>query len=255
MKILHIADFHYTLKQWDWLARVVESEAFDLVVNAGDHLDIASVVETEVQVVVTLKYVTALARKCALVLCSGNHDGNARDPATGERTARWLRRARREGARIDGECFESGEAHVTVCPWWDGPQSREAVGELLAREAPRAAGRRWIWIYHAPPQGSPVSWTGRTHFGDAAVAEWIARFQPSLVLGGHVHQAPFARDGSWIDRVGETWVFNPGRQIGPVPTHIVIDTVTGTAEWYSLAGNERVDLTVPAFEGAVAFPG
>jgi len=253
MKILHIADFHYTLKQWDWLARVVEGEAFDLVINAGDLLDIASIVETEVQVAVTLKYVATLAVKSAFVVSSGNHDGNTRDPETGERVARWLRRARREGARIDGESFEAGEALVTVCPWWDGPKTRESITALLEGEAPRAVGKRWIWVHHAPPQGSPASWTGRTHFGDTAVAAWIERFQPSLVLSGHVHQAPFARDGSWIGRIGETWIFNPGRQIGPVPTHIIIETDLGTAEWYSLAGNERADLNAVPFAGVVEF--
>jgi hypothetical protein len=54
-----------------------------------------------------------------------------------------------------------------------------------------------------------------------------------------VHQSPFAVDGSWIARIGSTMVFNAGRQIGPVPTHIELDTETATARWSSLEGIEE----------------
>jgi hypothetical protein len=66
-----------------------------------------------------------------------------------------------------------------------------------------------------------------------------------MVFCGHIHQSPFRSGGSWVDRVGDTWVFNPGRQIGPVPTHVVVDTDAGTAMWFSLAGNEVVSLREP----------
>ena len=56
--------------------------------------------------------------------------------------------------------------------------------------------------------------------GDPFLREWISRFEPDLVLSGHIHNAPFYPEGSWIDRIGKTWVFNPGRQPGPFPTYI-----------------------------------
>jgi len=42
--------------------------------------------------------------------------------------------------------------------------------------------------------------------------------------------------------MGDTWIFNAGRQIGPVPCHIVIEADERRATWFSLAGNESVDL-------------
>ena len=63
-----------------------------------------------------------------------------------------------------------------------------------------------------------------------------------IVLCGHVHQAPFKPDGGWADRIGRTWVFNAGKQIGPVPAHIVIDLATGSASWHSLMGEESLQL-------------
>ena len=47
---------------------------------------------------------------------------------------------------------------------------------------------------------------------------------------------PFYSEGSWIDRIENTWVFNPGRQIGQRPTSIVFDLEAMTAEWFSLDG-------------------
>ena len=67
-------------------------------------------------------------------------------------------------------------------------------------------------------------------------AEWIERFGPDLVLSGHIHNTPFLAEGSWIDRVGKTWVFNPGRQPGQVPAYLRIDLEAMTAEWISCEG-------------------
>ena len=97
---------------------------------------------------------------------------------------------------------------------------------------------RWIWVYHAPPEG-PLSWNGKRHYGDAVLADLIARHAPTAVLCGHIHEAPFKSGGSWVDRVGRTWVFNAGRQIGDVPARIEIDFGGLTARWISLAGIEE----------------
>jgi len=43
MKCLLTSDLHYTLKQFDWVISVAQN--FDVVVIAGDHLDISSTVE------------------------------------------------------------------------------------------------------------------------------------------------------------------------------------------------------------------
>jgi hypothetical protein len=85
-------------------------------------------------------------------------------------------------------------------------------------------------------------WTGRRHYGDADVGGWIATHRPDLVLAGHVHESPFKPEGSWADRIGTTWVFNAGRQIGPVPCHVEIDLAQETASWRSMMGTESLSL-------------
>lgn len=239
MRCLLVSDLHYTLKQLDWLQQ--QAQRYDVVVIAGDHLDISSVVALEAQIVVTLKYLQRVSSRTRLLASSGNHDLNAAAPS-GEKVAAWMTRVRRLGVPTDGDFFEAGDCVFSVCPWWDGPISQREVGAQLQRDAAAAAGRRWIWVYHSPPDNSPTSWAGKRHYGDSAVVEWIERYRPDMVLTGHIHQSPFRSGGSWVDRIGTTWVFNSGRQIGPIPCHVVLDTDANTATWLSLAGTEEVRL-------------
>jgi Icc-related predicted phosphoesterase len=67
----------------------------------------------------------------------------------------------------------------------------------------------------------------------------IKHYSPTAVLCGHIHEAPFRFGGSWIDRIGETWLFNAGGQIGEVPARIEIDFTQQAARWISLAGIEQ----------------
>jgi hypothetical protein len=139
------------------------------------------------------------------------------------------------------------KATVTLCPWWDGPVSRAGLESQLHRFA-KHAGHKWIWVHHAPPDYSAISWNGKKFVGDKYLVDWIRHFEPDLVFCGHVHNAPFYPEGSWIDRIGKTWVFNPGRQIGPRPTSIVFDLDAMTAEWCSLEEQSLRQLAIQAVE-------
>jgi Icc-related predicted phosphoesterase len=241
MKCLFVSDLHYVLKQFDWIASVAEH--FDLVVIAGDHLDISSTIDMRVQITVMLKYLGQLGQKTRLIVCSGNHDLDARN-ADGEKYARWIRRVKALGVTTDDSSLDLDGTLFTVCPWWDGPAAQAKVGQLLAQDAAKPKSR-WVWIYHSPPSDSPTSWVGTRHIGDAELAAWIQQYQPDMVMTGHIHQSPFVRNGSWIDQIGKTWVFNPGRQIGPWPARIMFDLASDTAVWISLAGAELVQLNEP----------
>jgi Icc-related predicted phosphoesterase len=238
MRILAVADLHYSLPQFDWLMQV--APRYDLVIIAGDLLEGSSFVTTSAQMVVVLKYLERLRELTPLLVCSGNHDLNSAY-STGERYARWVPYARSARAHADNETLELEGISFTVCPWWDGDIAKGRIEKQLSEAAARRAGR-WIWVYHAPPTEAAVSWSGSRSYGDAELARWIARYQPAMVFGGHVHEAPFARGGSWASRVGETWVFNAGRQIGDMPTHIVVDTERNAAAWFSFEGAGMVDL-------------
>lgn len=241
MKILFVADLHYALKQFDWLT--ARAGNFDLAVIGGDLLDLSSALELDVQIVVVEKYLNRLRERTPLLVCSGNHDCTARTEA-GECACRWLLDCKAERLFVDGDSVEVGDTLITICPWWDGPVSQAQLEEQLTQAAARRKSK-WIWINHAPPNNSPVSWTGKKYGGDESLIKWIERFEPDLVLSGHIHNAPFVNKGSWIDRFGKTWVFNPGRQIGPNPTYLILDLEKMTVEWESLEGQGSQQLDIP----------
>lgn len=232
MRILFVSDLHYALKQFDWLA--ANAANYDFVSLGGDLLDLGSALDFDVQIVVVEKYLNTLRQKTCLLVSSGNHDGDSRNEAD-ESVADWLSSSRAENLYVDNDSFVVGDTLFTICPWWDGPFSRTELEALLTRESTRVRGR-WIWIHHAPPAGSRVSWTGKKMAGDDALREWIERFKPDMVLCGHIHNSPFYADGGWFDRIGGTWVFNPGRQIGECPAYISLDLDDPTAEWISIEG-------------------
>jgi Icc-related predicted phosphoesterase len=240
MKCLVVADLHYALPQFDWVAEV--AGRFDFVIIAGDFLDVSSIVDSRVQAIVVRKYVALLQSRTRLISCSGNHDLDSRD-ASGEKISKWIADLGTQGVLSDWQSFVVEDTLFTVCPWWDGPEGRERLGALLAADARRRSERRWIWVHHAPPDNSPTSWTGSRSFGDTALSKWIDQYSPDMVLSGHVHQSPFAKDGSWVDRIGRTWVFNAGHQYGKPPAYIAFDTEVKQAVWISAAGIQCVDLT------------
>jgi len=233
MRVLLTSDLHYKLRQYDWL--IGAAPHFDAVVIAGDHIDAMLPVPVGVQIAALSASFGAVSGRSRLLVCSGNHDLNAWS-GEGEKRADWLAASRSAALAVDGDTVLIGDTMFTVCPWWDGPHAQARVEEMLDAAARRRAAR-WIWIYHAPPHG-PLSWTGKRYYGDAVLPKLIERHAPTAVLCGHIHEAPFKADGSWIDRMGATWLFNAGRQIGDVPARIEIDFARQAARWVSLAGIE-----------------
>ncbi len=241
MKLLIVADLHYALPQFDWLLDA--ASRYDMIIIAGDLLDTASSVDAGAQIVVVLSYLKRIRQRATLIVCSGNHDLDALSPA-GEKHADWMRAISALSIPTDGDTVMIGAAMLSVCAWWDGPETQNAIAAQLDAAATRPRDS-WIWVYHAPPVDSPVSWSGHRHFGDTALSAWIARYRPDIVFSGHVHEAPFVRNGSWVDQIGDTWLFNAGRQIGPVPASISLDLDRREALWLSFDGAESIRLDEP----------
>ncbi len=238
MRILVVSDLHYRLRHYDWL--VEAAAGVDAVALAGDLADVVSPVPHEVQTVVLSNYLSLLAEHTQVFVASGNHDLDG-PGAHGEQVATWLRRTDIASVHVDGTSVDVGDTRFTICPWWDGPVTRDEVAaQLEAAAVDRPS--RWVWLYHAPPAGTPLCFDGRRTFPDQELADWIAEHRPDLVLCGHIHQSPWAEGGSWNARLGDTWVFNAGKQIGPVPPHITIDTDAGTASWFGVFESETLSL-------------
>ncbi|MCA0434587.1 MAG: metallophosphoesterase [Proteobacteria bacterium] len=241
MRCLIVADLHYSLPQYDWV--VQEAPRYDLVILAGDHVDLSSAVDGRAQMVVLAKYLEVLKGKTRIVTVSGNHDLDSRDEQ-GEKTSRWMNELHTIGVPSDDGSIEIDGTLITLCRWWDGPLAQARLGEQLARDAQKPK-QRWFWVHHAPCYDSPTSWSGSKSLGDKALLEWINTYRPDMVFSGHVHQSPFTKAGSWVDRVGTTWVFNVGQHPGVPPAHLVYDSEHYEIVWMSMAGIQSVKLDHP----------
>ncbi len=238
MKVLVTSDLHYRLKQYDWL--LSRAGQYDAVILAGDLLDIGSSLDLNTQIVVIKKCMQKICEQTALMVCSGNHDGNERNAAD-EFIAPWLQDIREARLSVDGDNLLIGTTLFSILPWWDGEFTKDAVAKQFAL-ASKLDFEKWIWIYHAPPDNSPTSWTGKRFVGDKELNAWIATYQPALVVCGHIHESPFKKGGSWIDKLGTTWVINAGNNIGDVPAHIVLDLAAMQAQWNWAEGSETQTL-------------
>lgn len=237
MRILAIADLHYALRQFDWVGEQLEN--FDLLVLAGDLLDLGSAVDLDVQEVVVEKYLRKFASRRMLLTASGNHDIEE-TRGDGERAAGWMEMLGSPTLKPDYESYQNGDILFTVCPWWDGPDSRAKTEQRLSADAAKSK-KTWVWLHHNPPLGTPIAWTGKEDGGDPVALEWIQRYQPDFVFSGHIHNAPFYAAGSWHASIGKTVVFNAGKQPGCEPTRIILDLATRRAEWNSMEADESLD--------------
>ena len=239
LRCLIVADLHYSLPQYDWL--VAQAPHYDLVIIAGDHVDLSSAVDGRAQIVVLSKYLEILKSKTRVVTCSGNHDLDSRDQ-DGEKVSRWILELNSHGLDADDATIMIDETLITLCRWWDGPKAQARLGQQLARDAAKPK-KHWFWVHHAPVADSPVSWSGSKSLGDQVLKSWIEEYQPDMVFSGHVHQSPFTRAGSWVDHVaGRTWVFNVGQHPGVPPAHMIFDTKANEIAWFSMMGAQSVKL-------------
>ena len=140
----------------------------------------------------------------------------ARRPPAGSRRPRdgGARRRRRHGR---------GRRHAVHGVPVVGRPVRARAGRAPARGRARLAGRALGLDLPRATRGSAELERQAPLRRRRSCAELIERHAPDAVLCGHIHEAPFKPDGSWIERRGRTWLFNAGRQIGDVPARIEID--------------------------------
>src|SRR5947209_4468460 len=137
MRCLVVADLHYSLPQFDWLLATAPN--FDLVIFAGDALDVGSLVDFRAQIVVVKKYLSLLSGITRVILCSGNHDLDERS-AEGEKISRWIGEVRELGIACDGDTLTIADTRFTVCPWWDGPLVKQRLEAQLEADGVLAVG-------------------------------------------------------------------------------------------------------------------
>ncbi|MDF1823321.1 MAG: metallophosphoesterase [Verrucomicrobiales bacterium] len=239
MKILVVSDIHYSLQQYDWLT--AKSSTYDLIIIAGDLMELASTVDLDTQASVVSQYFRRISAQVPLVVCSGNHD--LLEDYAGVRSAEWLEDLTIPGLTVDHGSFENEVLRILSFPWWETEEEKRRIESWLENQSNLDDPRPVFWVHHAPPLGAKTSWNGKRDLGDKSLVEWIERYAPDVVFSGHVHNAPYyGPKGSWIDRVGSTVVINGGRQTGARPATVELEFEDGLLTWCGMEGCEERSL-------------
>ncbi len=104
-------------------------------------------------------------------------------------------------------------------------KSEEEIKRDLDELAIQSDPRRTIYVAHSPPYGGSldIAHNGE-HIGSKSVRSFVEERQPLAVLSGHVHES-FLKSGQVMERMGETYVFNPGGEHDKdILCAVVIDT-------------------------------
>lgn len=246
LKILALADLHFDRHWYEWVKRA--APAHHLVAIAGDLLNGRAEEGLVEQMLWVRDWVSEFPSN--LAICSGNHDANDQNLELEPRVLLDLPPARRDIALsmlMSGRWMDTlesprvstdnrsqvvhtaeGKLVVTTIPYAPGEGNEELwLRAQLLRSEHRCP---WVVLHHDPPLGSAVGGS----VGNASLRGKIADYRPDYVFSGHLHHQPY--EGSFSERVGKTWCFNPGfakkaSSGRPIPNHVVLDIREGVASW------------------------
>jgi Icc-related predicted phosphoesterase len=121
---------------------------------------------------------------------------------------RWDDGGEERPARLDGVTSWSGRVEpVRFDPARRTPTIAQALDELSAL----GPADRTLFILHSPPRDTHCDRIASgAHVGSRAIRAFVERWQPPLVLSGHIHEAP-RLSSSYRDTLGRTVVVNPGQ--------------------------------------------
>jgi len=201
MTILHVTDFHFNQRWFDWLLQ--NAPPHDLLVMSGDMLDLSAATPQRKQIAWVSDWINDYARP--MCICSGNHDLEWDAEAERWTPAYWLRDLVNPKVSVDGQRVELDGFSILNIGCTTRPKGGEAD----------------IWVVHAPPSKTLVA--TRSDGGDNGDPDLVApvrRYAPRLVLSGHVH-TPI----HWREQTESTLYLNPGRSTNTAfPNHILVCT-------------------------------
>lgn len=201
MTILHVTDFHYNTRWFDWL--LDQAPPHDLLVMSGDLLDLTATTPHRRQIAWVSSWLNDYPHP--LCVCSGNHDLEWDGQSERWAPAYWLRDLVNPSAWSDGQ-------RVVM----DGL----SILSLGCTTRPKG-GKADVWVTHAAPAGTRVAArVVGTDGGDPELIDVARRDAPRLVLSGHVHDPV-----EWRHATPPTLFLNPGRcDDAEFPNHILVNT-------------------------------
>jgi len=208
MKLIQVADLHGHEGHYRWLAAEMRRTRYDVLVIAGDLLNLAQYPKLRDQLRLIRTIVRNLPPELVVLICSGNHDMLVGDRFLEE--AQWLRELQRPNVYIDGDSVTLASRTFECVAWGRVPE-----------------GEPDFIICHSPPAGACTALSPNGDFGDPEITNHLLLHTAAngIVLCGHVHRA-----ASWHDLRSRFRSLNPCQNLKALePSNIVIDVEAGTA--------------------------
>jgi predicted phosphodiesterase len=218
MIILHVTDFHFNKRWFDWLLH--SAPAHDLVVMSGDMLDLGSATPQRRQIEWVSDWLNDFPRPISV--CSGNHDLEWDPECERWMPAYWLRDIVNRHVWIDSQRVDlNGTSLFNI-----GCTTRPKGGTAD------------IWVVHAGPTKKLI--TAHASGGDGGDPDLnpaVSRYAPRLVLSGHVHDPLH-----WRQQDDTTLFLNPGSAPhAEIPNHILVRTDDLSCRFFGILRNESHD--------------
>ncbi|MEJ1972087.1 MAG: metallophosphoesterase [Lacunisphaera sp.] len=244
MKILAVSDLHFGLTQFDWVAQ--QAGNYDLVIIAGDLLDVGGHLDLDAQITVVVKYLRTISAQpaCWSAQAITTATRKTKKNETQEYVARWLQRVRSAGPRGRWRQHRSGRPScfgLPVVGRADHPEAmqrfllaaRPAAGENVAVGASRPARRRGRQLDR---QGACGRHLPREHHPRTQSRFRFLRSHPQLAV-------PHRRSMGLAPRTNLD--FQRRHATRRAPAYIELDLARRTARWVSQAGDEEISLDQP----------
>lgn len=195
LKILAASDIHGDLGLVKKLAKRAKRERVDVIVLCGD----ITLAETNLE-----GLVGPLKQSCKkLILVPGNHESIA--------TANFLAALYSPGVyNLHGYAIQIGDvgffgiglSNIGIFQF-----DESEVEKLLEDSFEKIKNaRKKVMVTHTPPYGTKLDNLG-FFVGSTGIRKAVERFQPDIVLCGHIHET-FGK----VDRIGRSKIINVGRR-------------------------------------------
>jgi len=125
-------------------------------------------------------------------------------PFSNKNFERWDARGITQAQFADSVLFQ--DRSFSVIDFESYLQSQPSIAELLEQMPKPRDYSKTIYIFHSPPYDSGLDITvNKEAVGSQDIRDFIRKYQPALVLCGHIHEAP------GTIKIGETICINPGQ--------------------------------------------
>lgn len=193
LKVLAIGDIHGDSRLAEKLAKTAKKENVDVVIIAGD----LTWLEQSTKNIVG----PFIKQDKEVLIIPGNHETMS--------TINLLAETYPKTKHLHGYSLKKNDVGIfgagydsTVGPFWI--EDEEIFKTLKKGHDKIKDAKKKIMVTHAPPKGSISEFSGVS--GSRAVREAISKFQPDMLITGHVHEA-----GGLQEKIGKTKVLHVAR--------------------------------------------